>query len=138
MSADALSLGLKLGAALERAGIPYALGGALALGIHGLVRATRDVDLNVFVPAPSAREVLEVLHREGLSMDLSRALREADSEGLAVAWSGETRVDLFFPSIDLSWEALRTRVKLAVSGTEAWFLSAELLACPWTSRRSSR
>jgi hypothetical protein len=129
VSADALALGLSVGAALERAGIPYALGGALALGVHGLVRATRDVDLNVFVTASSAHPVLQLLLREGLSLDLPTALREAETEGLAVAWQDETRVDLFFPSIDLSWEALRSRVKLPVGGTEAWFLSAELLSC---------
>lgn len=129
MNADPLSLGVSLGQALEQAGVDYALGGALALCVHGLVRATRDVGLNVFVPASSAQQVLQVLSREGLVVELERALREAESEGMAVAWHGQTRVDLFFPSIDLSWEACRSRVKLPVGGTGAWFLSAELLAC---------
>lgn len=101
MNTDPLSLGVSLGQSLEKAGIDYALGGALALGVHGLVRATWDVDLNVFVPATSARQVLEVLSREGLAVDLERALHEAASEGVAVAWHGQTRVDLFFRPTNL-------------------------------------
>ncbi len=46
---DALSLAVELGAVLEAAGLPYAIGGALALGVHGVSRSTQDVDINVFV-----------------------------------------------------------------------------------------
>lgn len=44
--------------ALEAAGLPYAIGGALALAIAGVPRGTAEVDLNVFVDdarVPEAR-----------------------------------------------------------------------------------
>ena len=41
-------------AALNRAGVRYVLVGGLASGAHGVVRATRDVDL---VPAPEAENL---------------------------------------------------------------------------------
>ena len=40
----------RLADALEHAGIPYAVGGAIAYGLHAPPRATNDVDLNVFLP----------------------------------------------------------------------------------------
>jgi hypothetical protein len=36
-------------------------------------------------------------------------------------------VDVFVPSIDFSWEALRSRVQLPFLGHRLWFLSAESL-----------
>src|SRR5581483_7418408 len=48
--ADAFEAALAIARALDTAGIPYALGGALAYGQYGIPRATNDVDVNVFVP----------------------------------------------------------------------------------------
>ena len=45
---DAAAAGVRIAQALEAAGVPYALGGALALGAHGVPRGTLDVDVNVF------------------------------------------------------------------------------------------
>ncbi len=57
---NAAEIGIELGTALEKAGLPYALGGALALGVWALPRATKDVDLNLFVPPgiPSPRSII--------------------------------------------------------------------------------
>ena len=47
---------------LLAAGIDNAIGGALALGYHtDDPRATRDIDINVSLPASRAREVLAAL-----------------------------------------------------------------------------
>jgi hypothetical protein len=40
----------QLVASLNKAGVPYALCGGLALAVHGLVRATEDIDLLVEEP----------------------------------------------------------------------------------------
>ena len=47
---------------LDRAGLPWALGGALALAYATEEpRATRDIDVNVFVPATEAARVFAAL-----------------------------------------------------------------------------
>lgn len=43
--ADPLTLALRVGALLDRLGIPYFIGGALAAIVHGEYRVTRDLDL---------------------------------------------------------------------------------------------
>ena len=53
---------LALESALADAAVPHAFGGALALAFHTAEpRGTRDIDLNLFVPAADARAVLEAL-----------------------------------------------------------------------------
>ena len=47
--------------ALEGAGIPHAFGGAHALAYYATPRATHDIDLNVFVGADRAAELLRLL-----------------------------------------------------------------------------
>ncbi len=42
-------LAAKLSDLLTRAGIPHAIGGAVAYGFWGNPRGTRDLDLNIFV-----------------------------------------------------------------------------------------
>ena len=64
-AADAAQL---LAIALEAAGIPYAIGGALALAIAGVPRGTADVDINVFVSDQRLDEVIEVLAAGGVDM----------------------------------------------------------------------
>jgi hypothetical protein len=124
---DVSATAARVAAALEHANIPYAIGGALALTMHGYVRATHDVDLNVFCEPEGLPRVLTVLERLGLKFDARQAAREAETEGWFTAWDGAVAVDLFVPSIDFSWEALRSRVNLDFLGAPAWFLSAEAL-----------
>lgn len=126
---DALTLAVELGKVLEAEHLPYAVGGALALGVHGVSRSTQDVDLNVFVSADRLESLLVVLQKHGVQVDAAKARTEGASEGVFFCWAGTTRIDVFLPSIDLSWEALRTRVSVVVQGSPTWFLSAELLSC---------
>ncbi|MBI5499958.1 MAG: hypothetical protein HY907_06925 [Deltaproteobacteria bacterium] len=124
----ALDAGLALAAALEEAGVSYALGGALALGVWGVPRGTVDVDVNAFVAVGDVAAVVAVLRTLGIEVDLEAARRTSERQGQFVAtWAG-MRVDVFTASIGFSWEAERTRVRDAVEGREAWFLSAESLA----------
>jgi len=74
---DLVALASRLAAELERRGIPYALGGALALGFHAPPRGTQDIDLNLFLDAASARPGLEALVSAGVDLDLDLALQGA-------------------------------------------------------------
>lgn len=80
--------------ALERAGIPHAVGGAIALAYCTLdPRGTRDLDFNVFVGPERAREVLAVLPEE---IEVSgERLERLERDGQVRLRAGITPVDLF-------------------------------------------
>ena len=81
--------------ALDLAEVPWALGGALALAYATEEpRGTRDIDVNVFVPATSAAQVFAALplgvdHTE---TDAAVAL----SDGQVRLWWEGTPIDVFF------------------------------------------
>ncbi len=80
---------------LDAAGIHHAFGGAIAFGYcTDEPRATIDLDVNVFVPVSSVKEVIDALP-EGVKVeDDSQA--EALKRGQLRLWWDETAVDLFF------------------------------------------
>lgn len=127
MDADVVTAAGRLGTALEAAGIEYAIGGALALGVHGALRATRDVDINVFCEPARLPEALAALAGLGAHLNREVVLEEANREGWFSCWLGAVRVDVFVPSIDFSWEAARRRVQRSFGGAQLWFLSVESL-----------
>jgi hypothetical protein len=113
---------------LEESQVPYAIGGALALAIAGVPRGTADVDLNVFVPESRVGEAIAALTRVGVDIDTQTATEHARAQGMFIGrWEG-MRIDVFLPSIDFSWEAERTRIRVTdESGWSGWFLSAEAI-----------
>lgn len=126
---DAAEAGVRIAHALEDEGLAHALGGALALGAHGVPRGTLDVDVNVFVGEDELSRVFRCLRRLGVEVEEDAALARAARDGMfAGSWAG-MRVDVFLPSIPFSEEAARTRVRLVdPAGDAIWFLSAEALA----------
>lgn len=81
--------------ALRTSKIPHAIGGALALAYYAEPRATIDIDLNLFVPAESWRQVFDVLSPLGVETrdtDTDTLLRD----GQCRLWWGDNPVDLFF------------------------------------------
>ena len=125
---SAFAVASKLAAALEEAGVPYAIGGAIALGAWSDPRATHDVDINLFVGHEELSTALDALAAAGLVID-REAARLADQAGDVLVGRYEgLRVDLFTPSIPFAWEALSTRRRLAGPSGEAWYLSPEATA----------
>lgn len=89
-------------AALERAGVPHAVGGALALAYHvAEARATRDIDLNVGADPDDPRALFELLP-DGVPWN-ARDVRTVRSTGqVRLLWphpDGQPPIplDLFFP-----------------------------------------
>lgn len=126
--ANALVAGLEIAAALERRGVDYALGGALAYGIWAVPRGTVDVDLNVFAEPAHLTPVFAAFRDLGIAVDDDSMREHAERDGLFVVRHGPWRVDVFTPSIDFAWEAARRRVRVQVQDRSVWFLSAECLA----------
>jgi len=112
--------------ALETAGIPYAIGGALALAIAGVPRGTADVDINVFVSNQRLDEVIDTLTGAGVEVNRPDAIARSSRDGMFIGrWDG-MRIDVFLPSIPFAKEAQNTRVQITDdAGWSGWFLSAE-------------
>jgi hypothetical protein len=124
----AFEVASKLAAALEAAGIPYAIGGAIALGAWSDPRGTHDVDLNLFVDHDGLDAALDVLSAAGVMIDRTAA-RSADEAGdVLIGHYGALRIDLFTPSIPFAWEAMKTRRRLLGPSGEAYYLSPEAMA----------
>jgi hypothetical protein len=114
--------------ALEPSGLDYALGGAIAYSAWAEPRATRDVDLNLWLPPERLAEGLAVLEAAGVSFDRERVHAEAAERGMLVGRRGDYRIDVFVPSVPFYEEALRRRVRTRVARRDTWVLSPETLA----------
>lgn len=122
---DAFAIAARLATALDEAGVPHAIGGAIACGLWGDPRGTYDVDINLFVDPEGLERALDVLEQAGVVLD-REAARRADQEGdVIVGWCEGMRIDLFTPSIPFSWEAMTTRVRMEGPLGPATYLSAE-------------
>jgi hypothetical protein len=87
---------LLLEAAMQSARIPHAFGGAIALAYYATPRATIDIDVNVFVGAERAEEVLGALARLGAEPPSTVEARRLERDGQARIHWGRTPIDLFF------------------------------------------
>jgi hypothetical protein len=71
----------------------------LALGVAGVPRGTRDVDIDLFVDEAGLRSAIEVVRSLGIEVDPEDALTRAQRDGMFVGlWDG-MRIDVFVPSI---------------------------------------
>lgn len=79
---------------LGAAGIPHAIGGAIALGYCVLeARATQDIDVNVFVTPDRTKEVFAALPAEITFSGLD--VERAERDGQVRLWWDVTPIDLF-------------------------------------------
>ena len=105
-----------LDAALDRARIDHAFGGAIALAYYAEPRATIDVDLNIFAPPVQHQTVREAL--EPLGVDPSRSpAAEIERDGQGRWWWERTPVDLFF-AYDPLHEAMAEAVRMVPFGEQ--------------------
>lgn len=93
---------------LAEAGVPHAIGGAIALAYYAEPRATVDIDVNVFVPTEEWPEVFSALGPLGVDLDADIAAlrRTAEAE---LDWDPNP-VHLFFSEDELH-EAMREAVR---------------------------
>ncbi len=126
--ADVSALARRLADAFEGAGLPYAIGGAIAYGHWGIPRGTADVDLTVFLDEPEWPKALDLLQREGVTADRRAALEELSARGSCRLADPDFPVDLFVPSIPFYESVQRRVVSRPLLGRPARFLTAEDLA----------
>ncbi len=114
-----------IGHALDAADLPHAFGGAHALAYYGTPRATHDIDLNVFVAASRANEVLSVLEDLGVSPGGDRVREAIEHHGQTRLYWDRTPLDLFFSYDPLHDSSMERRRRVDFGGDEIHVLSAE-------------
>lgn len=129
MPADPADAAAAISAELERRNVEYAIGGALSLAFWGVVRATKDLDLNVFVSEDVLGPVFDALEAAGCVVDSAAGAARARDRGDFVASWQEMRVDVFVAFHPYHDEVRRRAVRGELPGHGmVWFLSAEDLA----------
>jgi hypothetical protein len=125
---DPAAAAAAIGQHLEAAGIEYAIGGAVALAAHGVVRMTRDADLSAFVDGAARDSLFNVLERAGCLFERAAAVRQLASAGFTTVRLGRVSCDVFLlGDPPPAMRARRRRLAIAGYG-ERWVLSAEDLA----------
>ena len=126
----ACSVARRLADVLEAHDIPYAIGGALALGYYVEPRGTVDVDINIFVTPPDAIDaLLHTLGEAGFQVERpDTVLRTATQDGQFRGRIDGVRVDVFVPAIDYYASLQQRRRRVALGGADVWVLGAEDLA----------
>lgn len=124
---NATSLARRLADEFERAGVEYAVGGALAYGYWGNPRGTLDVDITVFVTPSEFDRIALLLENAGCELNRSEARTSLDRSGYFKAWHTGVRIDVFFPDVELYAEAYRRRASVELEGRSIWIWSAEII-----------
>ena len=116
-----------LHADLESGGIPHAFGGAIALAYWTLEpRGTRDIDVNLFVPAADPEPALAALP-DGIARDEDTAAA-ITRDGQIRLWWDDTPIDLFFSYEPLHEQAARNMRVVPFEGEEIPILGPVELA----------
>ncbi len=102
--------------ALRDADVPHAFGGAIALAYWTLEpRGTRDLDVNVFVPAEQSRGVLDRMPAGVLvPADAAEVIAR---DGQVRLWWDDTPLDLFFDYAPIHDAAARNARSVPFAGT---------------------
>jgi hypothetical protein len=103
--------------ALERAGVPHAFGGALALAFcTAEPRGTQDIDVNVFLSPDELDRLLAALP-DGIAVP-GAARRALARDAQARLWWDETPVDVFLSNHPFHDHAEAGRRHVAFAGVE--------------------
>lgn len=113
--------------ALEEAGIPHAFGGALALAFcTNEPRATKDIDVNVFLAPERVEELVAALPRPITVADADRVRIERDAQ--TRLWWGRTPVDVFLSNHPYHDHTADNRRRVPFAGVELPVLACTDLA----------
>lgn len=126
----ACSIARRLADVLEAHDIPYAIGGALALGYYAEPRGTVDVDINIFVTPPEAIDgLIQTLGQAGFQVERpDTVLRTATEDGQFRGRIDGLRVDIFVPAIEYYASLQQRRRRVPLGGADVWVLGPEDLA----------
>lgn len=116
---------LRLGSLFEHLGVPYAIGGAVAVSFWGVPRTTQDADCLVAVPAVAYQRLADALNAQGFVIDGSPAPQPVTVEALLQQVRDDqymtlvcraTSVELFVPIVPLQHSILKRAVGRSFHG----------------------
>lgn len=126
-SLSALAVARRIAERLDEDALPYGIGGALALGAWGAPRATKDVDLTIFITERELPRAFDALERAGVLIDRIAATRDVGQMGMFKGRSGRLFVDVFVTGHP-QYEDMKRRcvwIDDPASGRKLSFISAE-------------
>ena len=117
---------------LERLGIPYALIGQFAVGVHGVADLTEDVDVMIQIEHNQLANLALELAQLGYAASEKRLATNLDQIGgmpyvrATTKFAGRTLVaDIFLAQSELQESAMGRRLKSRLVGFDRWVVSAE-------------
>ena len=111
---------------LREAGVRYAVHGAMAASVHGLVRASLDADAVAFIGVPQAAALHDTLVAAGLTTSLRRGDPDDPIAALlAVEDAHGNRVDLLVGLRGLTVAALERAIEVPFQGASLTVLDRE-------------
>jgi hypothetical protein len=123
---SALAVAKRIAERLDEDGLPYGIGGALALGAWGAIRATKDVDMTIFVHEDELSRAFDALEWAGVMIDRANAMRDVSRIGMFKGRAGRIIVDIFITGHPQYEEMKRRCVVIEDSaGGRLSFISAE-------------
>jgi hypothetical protein len=123
---NALVVARRIADRLDEDQIAYGVGGALALGAWGAPRATKDVDITVFVSEDELPRCFDALERAGVMIDRAGATRDVARIGLFKGRAGKILVDVFLMGHPQYEDMKRRCVAIDdTTGRKLSFISAE-------------
>lgn len=108
---------------VAQSGVPYAIGGAVAMAAYGYKRYTADLD--VFAMEENRNEIMQALRKQGFAVEKVMAPFHYMAH-LPGAEPG-TRIDLLFPAADPDWSAVSFPEEAVIEGRTVNVFPIELL-----------
>lgn len=116
---------VKLHHVLAEHDIPYAIGGAIALGYYTEARGTSDIDVDIFLPPEEHAQAIAAFKETFLPANEEVFTREIRDRGQGRTRWDKTRIDVFFSNTEYQ-QAMAERVRtVPFNGSEIVILSAE-------------
>jgi hypothetical protein len=113
---------------LAVADVPHAFGGAIALAYYATPRGTRDVDINVFLPASAFERVVAALLPIGVEPPTPALHHRFERDEQVRLFWDRTPLDLFFSYTELHDACLERRRSVPFGADRIVILSPEDLA----------
>lgn len=110
---------------LEELNVRYGIIGGIAAALHGIPRATADVDVLFAIEKIRLAAFLDRLASEGFSFPRQEVLKELSKDGLSQVEFQKRRVDLFMPVLPFFHKALERTLTTTFFGQPIRVVSPE-------------